>query len=107
MLQGTCLALLEGLLNGEENEDYLPTIVKIPVSPLLKFLEPLENDSGFRGTSTCSSSERRHSSFNDPKLVRHSKVISDNQHEIADTLSCTASFTSEIVNERYSHSAMG
>lgn len=82
--------------------------MKIPVSPLLKFLEPLENDSGFRGTSTCSSSERRHSSFNDPRLIRASKLSSDNQHELtADTLSCTASFTSEVVSEGSSRSAVG
>ena len=107
LLQGTCLALLGGLLISEDNEDYLPIIIKIPISPLLKFLEPLENDSGFRGTSTCSSSERRHSSFNDPKLVRPSKLNSDTQHETTDTLSCAASFTSEVVSEGSSRSAVG
>ena len=87
---------------SEDDEDYLPTIIKIPISPLLKFLEPLENDSGFRGTSTCSSIERRHSSFTDPKLVRPS--YTDTQHESIDTMSCTAS---EVVSENSSHSAVG
>ena len=105
MLQGTCMALLGGLLISEDNEDYLPTIIKIPILPLLKFLEPLESDSGFRGTSTCSSSERRHSSFTDPKLVRSSyKLSSDTQHEAIDIMSCTAS---EVVSENSSHSAVG
>jgi len=94
-------------LIDEDNEDYIPTIVKIPVLPLLKFLEPLENDSGFRGTSTCSSFEGRHSSFNDPKVVRHYKLSSDNQHEVTDASSRTASFTSEVVSESSSHSAIG
>ena len=92
---------------SEENEYYLPLIIKIPILPLLKFLEPLENDSGFRGTSTCSSSERQPSSFNDPKRVRHSKLSSDAQHEITDSLSYTASFTSEVVSEGSSQSAVG
>lgn len=90
------MALLEGLLIGEENDDYLPTIVKMPVSPLLKFLEPLENDSGFRGTSTCSSYEGRQSSFNDAKVVRLSKFSLDNHLEMTDSSSCTASFTSDV-----------
>jgi len=93
--------LLGGLL--EDDEDYLPTIIKIPVSPLLKFLESSENDSGFRGTRTTHSSiDGQHSgSFGDGKRVRSASP--DNP----DPSSRTASFSSGMVSDSDSSRSVG
>ncbi|XP_065910773.1 uncharacterized protein [Dysidea avara] len=101
-LPGTCLVLLGGLLMGDDDEDYLPTIIKIPVSPLLKFLESSENDSGFRGTHTTHSSMdgQHNGSFGDGKRVRSASP--DN----ADP-SRTASFSSGTVSDSDSSRSVG
>ena len=87
---------------GDDDEDYLPTIIKIPVSPLLKFLESSENDSGFRGTHTTHSSMdgQHNGSFGDGKRVRSASP--DN----ADP-SRTASFSSGTVSDSDSSRSVG